>query len=120
MKPLKIGQTVRVSAFATVEYINDRDRAVTTAPVESFLAVIVGQAVRYTGTYQPASGGSRPWGDEDYEQASLTVSGSVTLWEVRMGMVNKPMLVRDEDLEAVTEEFLLPRQADKPRRLAEV
>lgn len=113
MKSLTIGQLVRVSAIADVGYYSFTDesrRSLMTFSVEPFLALIVGQVVKQTGEYA----GGRRWHGldfEDYEPPHLKVGGTVTLWQVRAGMVNKPVLVRDEDLEPSDEPFKLPRRA---------
>lgn len=117
MKPLTIGTCVRATAIADVGYANyeldDHEKVIQVFPVEPLSAVIVGQQVKYTGTFCPARGRSTyAW--EDYEEAHLAVDRAVTFWQVKVGMVNKPILVRDEDLEVI-EAFKLPRQGRKPK-----
>jgi len=118
MKPLSIGQLVRVRKFAEVGYYDGLEKKLATFDVEPFLALIVGQTVKRLGTYHSGSRGDGWSGD--YEEASLSISGSVTLWLVRAGMVNKPLCIRDEDIEPVpseSSEFKLPWRAAKPRRI---
>lgn len=108
MKALKIGQLVRVTAVAALEYQEDNRKIVTTVATDPFLAVVTGQAIKHTGRFL---GRNFPDHNGEYGYRHLKVDGAVTLWEVRHGMVNKPLHVRDEDLEAVEEEFTLPRCA---------
>lgn len=118
MKPLTIGDSVLVAAVSELGYydyaVGPPQRAVGTHRVEPFMAVIVGQARKQIGRYVPATQSS--W-DGDYEPPSLKVDKVVTLWEVRTGLRNKPILVRDEDLEA-SDKYSLPMIGPKPRRLA--
>lgn len=113
MKRLTIGQVVRVTRIAEVGYPSDDRREVITCPVEPFLALIVGQVVKYTGRY----GGGRQLGWGEYQPGYLVAEKRVTLWEVRTGMVNKRLMVRDEDLEPVDEDFTLPNRAGRVRRI---
>lgn len=80
--------------------------------------VIVGKAIKHLGTYIRASGGG-PFGSfgEDYEPAKLAVGGTITLWEVRLGMLNRPILVSDEDIEPIPPILIdrVPRRASKPK-----
>lgn len=109
MKNLTIGQLVRVSKIATVGYLDDNHRRLSAWEVYPFSALIVGQVVKQIGRY---SGGQRFYGgDSDYEPPYLKVDGTVTLWQVRAGMTNKPILVCDEDLEPWNEPFRFPRRA---------
>ena len=117
MKPLTIGQLVRVSAIAGVGYIDDRKRVLTRLPVEPFLAVVVGKVVKQLGQYSPARGGGFSSFGEDYDPAYLAVEGTVTLWQVRTGMVNKPILTHDDDLELSDDEFRLPNRGSRPKRI---
>lgn len=119
MKPLTIGQVVRVFAISELEYTYSEHqparRVVATHFVEPFLAVITGQVRKLTGQYRPAS--QPTWAGGDYDPASLAVDKVVTLWEVRAGMLSKARLVRDEDLEPAADEFKLPTTAPRPKRL---
>lgn len=114
MKNLKIGQLVRVTAVAEVGYLDDHRRTVNVWPTEPFLALIVGQVVKYTGWY---GGGRRFYDNYNYEPAFLKVDKAVTLWQVRTGMVNKPLMVCDNDLEPAEADFTLPRCAAKVNRV---
>lgn len=110
MKNLKIGDVVSVSASATMDYDSENNKDLYRQPVEPFVGVIVGQVIKFTGHTQPASGGS--FGD-DFEPARFFADKSVTLWQVRAGMLNKPVDVHDDDLSPATEPFELPRRALK-------
>jgi hypothetical protein len=113
MKPLTIGQLVRASATAEMVYDQHRKRTLEVSPAVPFLAMVVGQVVKQSGTYVPAGTG---FDDGDYESAHLIVDKALTLWQVRTGMLNKPLLVRDEDLEPSIQPFVLPRRAARVKR----
>lgn len=121
MQNLSIGQPVTVAATCNVGYHDfengkENHRGVLREEREPFKAVIVGQVVKYLGTYNRARHANDVYDGGDYEPASLSVDGSVTLWAVRTGMVNKELLVRDEDLEPFTGEYVLPRRCNnKPK-----
>jgi hypothetical protein len=97
MQALEIGQRVIVRAISTMGYDGHNNRVVNRNSIVPVDAVITGQAVRYLGKYHRSHGGDG-WG-EDYTPAELAVSGSVTLWCVRMGLKNREHLVQDADLE---------------------
>lgn len=111
MKNLTIGDRVIVRAVSALGYANERDRVVFTQQAEKpFDAVIVGLAVKYLGTYR---GSHWPDHSGEHDPPHLKVTGSVTLWEVRNGMVNKPLLVRDEDLYLTDLPFTIPRRGKR-------
>jgi len=114
MKTFKIGDEVDVVAVSTVEYVDDVNKQIVRRETEPFLAVIVGQAVKQLGRY---SGGSHSqYFSPEYEPPSLTVTGTVTLWQVRTGMMSKPLLVQDDDLGGSIFEFRkFPRYGRKPK-----
>lgn len=115
MKPSKnltLGSYVLVSRISTVEY-DDRDKTVCKYPCEPFKAVVVGQAIKRLGKYMPQKGGRDGFGDEDYAEAYLCVSGTVTLWEVKATMTGKVILVGDDDLTEIGP-FTVPRAGFKP------
>ncbi len=97
MKSLKIGDAVLCSAFAEMQYDEADNRFVHVQPCKLFGAVITGKVRKQLGTYHAG----RPAGmfGDDYEQAVLAHTKTVVLWEVRISWLNKPLLVRDEDLE---------------------
>ena len=105
MQNLKIGQPVSVSAVSEVGYPNDNEREVMRDKV-SLKAVVTGRRMKYLGSLRTFPGSSL-FGEAP-EPSELRVSGSVELWEVRTGMLNKPLLVADGDLETC-EEFEFPR-----------
>lgn len=117
MKKLTIGTPVHVTAIVELEYSGSGkryNREVAIYPVEPFAAVIVGKAVKYTGTFKPATSQSAMNWSYDYESATLLVDKAHTFWQVKAGMINKPVLVRDEDLEEVAP-FTIPHQGRKPK-----
>lgn len=112
MKNLTLGSYVLVNRISTVEY-DDRDKGVCKYPCEPFKAVVVGQAIKRIGKYQPQRGGRDGFGDEDYQEAYLHVTGTVTLWEVKATMTGKIILVGDDDLTEIGP-FTVPRAGFKP------
>lgn len=111
MKNLTLGSSVLVSRITTVEY-EGKEKGICKYPCVPFKAVVVGQAIKRVGKYIPQRGGS--FGDfEDYEQAQLHVTGTVTLWEVRATMTNKIILVSDDDLTEIGP-FNVPRAGFTP------
>lgn len=121
MRRFVIGAQVEVTAISFVEYVDDVNKKLVRCPVEPFTAVIVGQTIRPIGKY--CRGSSRDgygfFGESEYEQASLTITGTVKLWEVRNGMTNKVILVDDRDLEPSIKQIAIPDRASKPKRIGE-
>lgn len=107
MQELKIGQPVTVKAVTEVGYPNDLEREAIRDEV-SLKAVVIGRRVKYLGTLRTFGRNSFMNLEYESEQSELHVTGSLELWEVRTGMLNKPLLVADGDLEPC-EEFELPR-----------
>lgn len=114
MKPLRIGDHVKVTAIAELQY-EQYKRAAARIAVDPFFAVVVGKAVKRVGRYSPARGGG--YSGEDYDPAYLAIEGSVTLWEVRTGMTNKSILVHDDDLEPTGDKVTIPNRGIKPKRI---
>lgn len=112
MKNLSIGTPVIVWSIANTAYQDDGHKVVERTPVVLLHAVIVGQVVKRLGIYNRGSRGG--YFEDDFEEASLSVTGSVTLWLVRTGMTNKPLMVHDDDLEVTTDQFTIPHRASKP------
>jgi len=68
-----------------------------------YAAQIVGACRKMLGEYEEA-GMARSYGfdlnfDPDYEPPYLKIESSQVFWLVRRGMLNKPIMVRDEDCE---------------------
>ncbi len=117
MKAFNIGDTVQVSAFASVDYHEENEKTCRAYNTIPFLAVVTGKSVKQLGTYSCGRGGGLAgYDNEDYTPPTLIVGGTVTLWEVKTGWLNKVILVRDEDL--VKSDFVLrlPQTGRKPQR----
>lgn len=111
MQVLEIGTRVIVSAISKMGY-EDSTRIVERSEIVPADAVVTGRSIRFLGEYNRARGGI--FGDgEDYEQASLAVSGSVELWCVRFGSMNREQLVQDTDLKPGS---ISPDTAGIPKR----
>jgi hypothetical protein len=95
MQALEIGQRVIVRAISTLGYA-DEHRVVNRNSIVPADAAVTGRTMRYLGRYHRSTGGGY---DGDYNPAFLGVTGSVELWCVRFGMLNREHLVQDADLE---------------------
>lgn len=72
------------------------NRTIERVKVSRKVGQIVGAKYRFEGEIIPGNGS---W--EDYEQGYLKVKGSKVLWQVRTGMLNKPMEVFEGDLKRI-------------------
>lgn len=110
-----IGDWVRVSATADVDYHDGERRSVKRSECEPFEARIVGATHRQIGVYD---GGRRHhFGFESLgsEAPSLIVSGSELVWLVRRELTNKAIDVLPEDLERIERDGPTPiRHAHQP------
>ena len=111
MQDLKIGQAVEFSHVADVGYpsykVNNRvlfHKEV----MQAMPGIICGQTVKRAGVLKS------DWGD-DYNASILKVTGTHVLWEVRIGMQNKPVLVSDEHIVPLDREIALPLRSRRPR-----
>lgn len=96
MKELYIGDSVMVSALTEVDYDENDNRTTMRRTCQPFTAKVIGKRRKMLGSYFKGSSGSY---FSDYDPAFLKIKGSVLLWEVRHGMLNRPILVGDEDIE---------------------
>lgn len=106
MKKLNIGNMVIVSAIAHCDYDDKDNRVVYRTMTRPFLACVTGLVRRYTGKYHQGTQGGM-WGD-DYEPPTLKPTGSVLLWELRIGMTNKPVYAMDDDVQFFRTDETLP------------
>ena len=100
LKPFTLGDWVRVNAVAEMQYNEHQERAMVRRPVEPFHAQVIGLATRQCGHYQRGSDGFYS-GDFDFSEASLSVTGTVKVWLVRAGLMNKEIEVDNDDLEII-------------------
>jgi hypothetical protein len=98
MQALEIGQRVIVKAVSTLGY-ECKQRVVDRHSIVAADAVITGRTIRYLGHYHKATGGSYGGFEDSYNLAFLGVTGSVELWCVRFGTMNREHWVQDADLE---------------------
>ncbi len=112
MQNLKIGQSVEVVATTEMVWDAENNRTVVRVLFKPFRAVITGQRRKQVGIGSRA--GSSGYHD-GYDPGYLQVSETLLLWECRIGMRNKPILVADSDLVAI-EEFDLPASCGLPHR----
>jgi len=102
----EIGETVYVSKVSTMEYVGKRgDKRVAVKHGYYKFAKIVGAKHKKLGDYIPKSGSYRPFdpnGNDDFEQAYLAVTGTVLLWEIKEGYLNKTFLTSEEEINKVT------------------
>lgn len=102
----KIGDWVTVKAVTSLHYTDDGKRYTHREFVEhgNLIGQVVGVKVRFIGQYV------NPWQEdphvglgiletgEDPPQPYLRADKSVTLWLVRLGMINKPLECLVEDI----------------------
>jgi hypothetical protein len=83
-----------------MRYVEGGERAAVRRPCEPFHAQVVGLATRQRGYYSKGSGVAASFYTEfDFVEASLSVTGTLKVWLVRGGMMNKELEVADDDLE---------------------
>lgn len=107
---MKIGDTVLVLAVSEAIYNMDGQRVIERSPCEPFFAVITGRTRKYLGEYKQ----SQHW-DMDYEQAYLKVTGTRTLWLVRVGIENREISVDEADMELQSVPMNLPSRGRNPK-----
>jgi hypothetical protein len=108
MKSLNIGTRVIFDRLAAVDYGDEDDKVLMSAPIKPMVGWIVGIATKRLGRRQGGIPG------EDYEPAYLQVSGTVYLWQVKTGLRNKILLVRDEDIQETPCQLAAPSLGPKP------
>lgn len=110
MKDLRIGQVVRVSAISrmTRKRIGqsrgrfDEKRILRRELCKHpFLAVVTGQVKKLFGNVC--------WEGWQDCPITFTATSGIYLWEVRISLRNKPILVFDDDIEPADETFAPPR-----------
>lgn len=108
---MKIGDTVLVSATSDAGYDENGKRRIYRDECEPFFAVITGRTRKNLGEYQPA----RHYHDDGDDPPSLKVTGTKTLWLVRVGLENKEIAVDEADMEPQLVDMRLPNRGVKPR-----
>lgn len=114
MQDFWIGQVVSFDHIAESVYEGDNRKVIFTE-VHPMMGAIVGIACKQEGTYE--KGNPKPWYGEDYDPPFLSVSKVISLWEVRTGWRNRPVLVSDDHAKPTDEAFKLPTQSLKPQRI---
>lgn len=107
---MKIGDTVLVSATSDAIYDESGRRVIAQFFCEPFFAVITGRTRKNLGEYQP----SRHY-DYEHDPPSLKVTGTKTLWLVRVGLENKEIAVDEADMEPQPVAMRLPNRGVKPK-----
>jgi hypothetical protein len=102
----QIGQWVRVLATVYFYYDNDNVRKYEIYPTKRLIeGQIVGASRRFLGTYkgghQPTHGFSLDDDPPDFEPAYLAVNGSVVVWRVLEGYLNKPIEAFGPNIEVI-------------------
>jgi len=105
----QIGDWVVVSSeVSKLYYDENKKRQAKIRPIKyPYLAQIVGACKKMFGKYEEANmacsyGFDLDFGP-DYDPPYLRIESSQIFWLVRRGMVNKPIMVRDEDCEFIFE-----------------
>ena len=104
-----IGDLVRVIGESEVGYDEADNRDIYTIKFnEPIIGKICGMKRKFLGKYNPQTPSYKYAYDIDVtEQAFLDVKGSVLLYEVKQGMLNKPILVLEEDIERLSSAELI-------------
>ena len=95
-----IGDLVRVTKKSYMGYDKDGNRRVYTFGElkEPLIGKICGMKRKFLGKYKRQDEVSY-YGEYIHESAYLEVKGSVLFYEVKQGMLNKPILVLEENIE---------------------
>lgn len=96
----KIGDWVKASTTADVGYNDDGVRQVIKNDRRAE-GVIVGLKRMLLGKYHPAGYIYPTCGEPDDNPACLDVTGNVVMWEIRTGLLNRPVYALDEDVAAM-------------------
>lgn len=102
MKPLNIGDRVRVHATCSFGYDENEERRLFVDSVAPFDAIVTGQKRKQLGKYQHGSSGAYTGGGyepPDPEPPYLRVTGTVLVWCVRKTLSGRELLVADGNLE---------------------
>ena len=92
-----IGDWVRAMAYVEFNYDKFGKRMADKTKLEQpIIGQIVGARTRFLGTYDS---GHPHYPDGDYEAPYLKVKGSIIVWLVTEGYLNKPYEVMEEDIE---------------------
>ena len=104
----KIGDWVRIQAETYLEYDNNGDRQIIRNPMVR-TGQVCGAKRRMLGQYKGGEtkqnyyGGSYDY-ETDYEQPYLNIKGSIVVWLIRIGYLNKPVEVLEEDIQRIVME----------------
>ena len=99
-----IGDLVRVLKKSYIVYYEYGHRSVYTSPelIKPIIGIICGMKRKFIGTYIEQSSRTYSYYNEDcIEQSYLKVEGSVLFYEVKQGMLNKPILVLEENIRKI-------------------
>lgn len=115
MQNLNIGQRVRVTGLSVAKETPH-------GPTGSFnMANVHIRSYDERPLRQPVYGiicglSRRPTGKTRWhgEGPDWTQTGSVLVWEVKLGWLNKPILVPDSGLKKTRAKFVLPKKAQRP------
>ena len=103
-----IGDLVKVIKKSYVEYDEDGERGVYTSPElkNPIIGKVCGMRKKFLGKYKEASPHyAQKYSDDIIEQPYLEVNGSVLFYEVKQGMLNKSMLVLEENIILIERQF---------------
>lgn len=109
MQSMRIGDSVMVSATRSVEYDKDLNKRVYVNKCKPFKAVITGKRIKALGKLIHNVNN----GYFDYDPPSLKVMETIELWEIRSGLLNKPLLADIDDMVDIAP-FNLPRRSLRP------
>lgn len=98
---LHLGELVKVKRSCEIEYDADGNKGIVYKRTHPFTAFVVGSVLRATGKYIPGRTFSSFLGEDD-EPPRLKVDKYVRLYEVKVFMGDKPILVHPDDIEVLT------------------
>jgi len=95
-----IGDLVKVIKKSYVDYDETGEREVYTQELDKpIIGKVSGIKRKFLGKYNPQSSPGQNYFEEtNYGPAYLEVKGSVLFYEVKQGMLNKPILVLEENI----------------------
>jgi len=95
---LKLGQLVTIKSYSKVDYDKSGNKILHKIPSKPKLVVITGVVKKALGKYNKGYTTYFNGDAEDYEQASLSVSKYIWLYETREQINSPARLVHSEDI----------------------
>lgn len=102
----KIGDKVIIKGEFKTEYIHGPLKQDLKIQIEvpfknTKFGIVCGASHKYLGTYKDV-------GDDEYDQPYLSVEKVITIWQVRLGLLNTPLNCLTEQLQKTVINFDIP------------